>query len=55
MYRLVVNPEGTGDDDNDNDGCHAAARLSTDEANVDNEDSDDSVSSCQLGHAATAK
>ncbi|XP_025987006.2 uncharacterized protein LOC105197510 isoform X2 [Solenopsis invicta] len=61
MYRLVVNPEGTGDDDddddndNDNEGCHAAARLHTDEANIDNEDSDDSVSSCQLGHAATAK
>lgn len=47
MYRLVANPKGTGDD-----GCHAAAHHSTDEANVDN-DSDDSASSCQLGHAAT--
>ena len=48
MYKLVANPKGTGD------GCHAAVHLPTDEANVEN-DSDDSVSSCQLGHAATAK
>ncbi|XP_018351629.1 PREDICTED: uncharacterized protein LOC108754079 isoform X2 [Trachymyrmex septentrionalis] len=48
MYRLVRNPKGTGD------GCHAAAHLPTDEANVEN-DSDDSASSCQLGHAATVR
>ncbi|XP_011066987.1 PREDICTED: uncharacterized protein LOC105153688 isoform X1 [Acromyrmex echinatior] len=48
MYRLVANPKGTGD------GCHAAVHLPTDEANAEN-DSDDSVSSCQLGRAATAK
>ncbi|XP_018368018.1 PREDICTED: uncharacterized protein LOC108764338 isoform X2 [Trachymyrmex cornetzi] len=48
MYRLVASPKGTGD------GCHAAVHPPTDEANVEN-DSDDSASSCQLGHAATAK
>lgn len=45
MYELVKNPEGTGD------GCHAATHPPTDEANDEN-DSDDSASSCQLGHAA---
>ncbi|XP_011633466.2 LOW QUALITY PROTEIN: uncharacterized protein LOC105424766 [Pogonomyrmex barbatus] len=54
MYRLVANPEGTGDDDDD-DGCHAArAHSPTDEANVVGNESDDSASSCQLGHT-TAK
>ncbi|XP_018313649.1 uncharacterized protein [Mycetomoellerius zeteki] len=48
MYRLVANPKSTGD------GCHAATHPPTDEANVEN-DSDDSASSCQLRHAATAK
>ncbi|KYM94077.1 hypothetical protein ALC62_15304 [Cyphomyrmex costatus] len=49
MYRLVANPKDTGDD-----GCHAAAHPSTDEAYVENDD-DDFASSRQLGHAATAK
>ncbi|XP_020279844.1 uncharacterized protein LOC109852775 [Pseudomyrmex gracilis] len=43
MYKLVANPEGTGDN-----GSHAAAHPPTAETNVD--DSDDS--SCQLGHVA---
>ncbi|XP_011143353.2 uncharacterized protein LOC105185493 isoform X1 [Harpegnathos saltator] len=63
MYKLVTNPRRTGDgddddgDDNDNDGSHAVAyEQPAEEANVVDNDSDDSALSCKLGgHIAAAK
>lgn len=53
MYKLVANPRRTGDN-----GSHAVAyhQHSAEEANVGDNDSDDSALSCQLGgHQAAAK